>query len=330
MKSPAPRIKVVVTTDVRHGGIEKLAPNRELVMGDCGLLFNPPAGTDCDFWIVFAAGRASDKMRVAPNNTLFIAGEPPTKKVYPAKFYRQFAHVVSCHADDPHPDVHVSAPCLPWHIGLDRSSDSYLFGYEHLSGLSVPEQKIDKISVVCSDLRTTQGQRDRLQFLQWIKQALPDKIVHFGRGFNPIDDKMDAILPYRYHLVLENSLVDHYWTEKLADAYLGWSHPIYSGCRNLDDYFPTDSFTPIDIHKPEEALARIQLLLANKDALSSIQESRRRILNDYNPFVRFADWARKFYLPGDPKKAMTIRNHRAFRPFPRGYLFQIKSYLRNG
>ena len=72
-------------------------------------------------------------------------------------------------------------------------------------------------------------------------QAFPGQIDLFGRGFKEIGDKADVIGPYRYHLVLENSACPHFWTEKLADAYLGYCLPIFSGCANVVDYFPPDS-----------------------------------------------------------------------------------------
>ena len=35
----------------------------------------------------------------------------------------------------------------------------------------------------------------------------------YGYGFNEIADKRDALVPYKYHLAIENG-VPHYWTEK--------------------------------------------------------------------------------------------------------------------
>ena len=54
---------------------------------------------------------------------------------------------------------------------------------------------------------------------------------------NPIEDKFDALIGYKYHLALENSVIPDYWTEKLADSLLAWCKPIYYGCPNINDYF---------------------------------------------------------------------------------------------
>ena len=44
-----------------------------------------------------------------------------------------------------------------------------------------------------------------------------------------------------------------YWTEKLADAYLGYALPVVSGPNNLAEWFPEESFVPIDIDDPARA-----------------------------------------------------------------------------
>jgi hypothetical protein len=328
--SASPTLRVVVTTTINHGGLERLCPHRELSWDHCEFLLNPPPGTACDYWIVWVGSRERDWMQVAPENTLFIAGEPPSKKIYPKKFYAQFHRVVSTHAADPHPRVTTSLPGLNWHVGLNRADDRYALGYDELSPLP-PGTKSNRISVVCSNLTTTPGQRQRLALLDYLKAELGDAIVHYGRGFNPIGDKLDAILPHRFHLVLENSSSPDYWTEKLADAYLGWAYPIYSGCPNLHDYFPSNGFTPVDASQPAATVETIRKLLAQPGGpgeLHNLDQCRRLILDDYNPFARFAHWATQFHQPGGLPRRLPITTHKAFRPFPRGWLYHLSSRRR--
>ncbi len=323
-------LRVAITTTVNHGGLELLCPRGELRWGNCEFLLNPPRGTACDFWIVFAGSRDRDQLDCAPENTLFIAGEPPSKKIYPRKFYAQFHRVVSTHAADPHPRVTTSLPGLNWHVGLNRGDNRYAYGYDELSQLQ-PGAKANRISVVCSDLTTTAGQRRRLALLDHLKAALGDAIVHYGRGFTPIGDKLDAILPHRFHLVLENSCSPDYWTEKLSDAYLGWAHPIYAGCPNLRDYFPATGFTAVDVTHPDAAVAIIRALLekpAAPDEWAHLRPCRELILNAYNPFARFAHWAERFHQAGAVPRPVRITTHKAFRPFPRGLLYRLKNRCR--
>jgi hypothetical protein len=321
-------MKVVVTTDILQRDLEKLCPNGDLRWGNCEFIINPPAGTACDYWIIYCGSRPLDSMVCAPENTLFIAGEPPAKKIYRACYYAQFHHVISTRKDDPHSLVTATALGLPWHVGL--KNNNYLYGYDELKALR-PRSKQNKISVVCSSLRSTAGQRERLEFLDFLKRRLGDRIVHFGRGFTSIDDKMEAIAPYRFHLVLENSRSPHYWTEKLADAYLGWAFPLYLGCPNLHVYFPENSFARISPENPEETVAMIEKLLATEpsDATEQIiRKCRELVLDTYNPFARFAHWAELFYQPM-PARLVKVDSHKSFRTFPAGSLHRLKRWLKS-
>ncbi|MEI6605691.1 MAG: glycosyltransferase family 10 [Verrucomicrobiota bacterium] len=320
-----PRLRVAVSTTVSHADMDRLCPGRQMRWDRCDFLLNPPRDTACDYWIVFAGSRDRDRMHCAPENTLFIAGEPPAKKIYPKNFYAQFHRVVSSHAADPHPRVTTSLPGLNWHVGLSREADRYQYGYDELKRLA-PTAKSNRVSVVCSNLTTTAGQRQRLALLDHLKAALGDAIVHYGRGFTPIGDKMDAILPERFHLVLENSCSPDYWTEKLSDAYLGWAYPIYAGCPNLGDYFPAAGFTAVDVSQPEPAAAIIRTLLAeppSPEEIPTIAHCRDLILDMYNPFARFAHWAQLFHQPGTRSQSVAITTHKAFRPFPRGLIYRL-------
>lgn len=315
--------------DAAAGGMELLTPGAGLRWGRCRFDFNPAPGGRADFSVVLYNARPFDRFVCAPENTLFIAGEPLAKKRYPRAFYRQFGHVVDSHAQSRHPRLHVSALGLNWHVGLDRASGAYRYGYDHLAGLACPAKE-NRIAVVCSNASKTEGQRQRLALLAALKQRLGDRLVHFGRGFTPIDDKMDAILPYRLHLVLENSVLPNYWTEKLADAYLGWAYPVYLGCPNVDEYLPREALVSINGLDADQVARRIRQLLdapLGGEREAALLEARRRVLNVYNPFAWAAHWAERLYQPGLPERSLTLRSHKAFRGFPRGHLFRLRHRL---
>jgi len=319
-------ILVRVNMDCAPGGMELFTPGSSLRWGRCRFDFNPDEGGRADFAVVMGNARPRDRFVCAHQNTLFIAGEPLSKKLYPQSFYRQFGHVVDSHAESRHPNLHVSALGLNWHVGLDRGSNSYRYGFDYLSALTCPDKQ-NCIAVVCSNACKTEGQRQRLALLDGLKQRLGERLVHFGRGFEPIDDKMDAILPYRFHLVLENSVLLNYWTEKLADAYLGWAYPVYLGCPNVGDYLPQDALVSINDMDVDAAAARIAALLdapLSTQQEAALAEARNRVLNVYNPFAWAAHWAEHLYQPGLPEKSLTLRSHKAFRSFPRGHLFRLR------
>lgn len=318
----SPRLRVRVSSAGLPGGLELFTPGAGLSWGNCQFSLSAADGAECDYWIVLANAFPRETGWVAPENTLFIAGEPPAKKVYPRGFYRQFARIVDTHDGSRHPRVHLDAPGLPWLAGLSWRQQRYTLGYDVLRGLA-PPAKQNLISVVCSTTAQTAGQRRRLQFLAALRQRLGGDLLIFGKGFRPVDDKLEAILPYRYHLVLENSQSPHYWTEKLADAFLGWAFPLYVGCPNLGDYFARECFLALDMSDVEGAVRRLRQRLAtplSPREQQALQLARTRVLEVYNPFARFAAWANKFYAPGR-RERVTIQSAKAFR-FLRGWFYR--------
>jgi hypothetical protein len=49
---------------------------------------------------------------------------------------------------------------------------------------------------------------------------------------------------YDFHICIENVETNHYFSEKIINALLCHTTPVYLGCRNIDQYFP-DLFVPL-------------------------------------------------------------------------------------
>lgn len=320
--------RLVVTVEPERKGFSKLCPGSDGRVGQWQIIVNPAGPVEADYWLVFGNARPSDQILVAPENTQLVVLEPESKKVYPKKYYHQFGRVVDTHSKSAHPQLSVEAPCFSWHVGLTMVEDRYTLGYDELSSLACPPDRKNKISVVCSDANFTEGQRQRLVFLKALKSRLGDRMDHYGRGFNPINDKMEGIFGYRLHLVMENCSAQHYWTEKLIDSYLGWAYPFYLGCPNVSDYFPLSSFQSIESMDPGLVAGLILARLdegPNDEEMNGLKASRDLVLNTYNPFIRWANWADHNYQPNASKEWTTIHSHKAFRPYLQGLLFQFKS-----
>lgn len=323
-------LRLVVTTEPGREGFELLNPEVEVQEKKWEVIINPPVPIEADFWIVFGNARPVDRMFVAPQNTLLIVQEPEEKKIYPKKYYRQFNNLVDTHSKSGHPRCELHAPCFDWHVGIDHSIKAYRYGYQYLVSLPRPHTFKNKISVVCSDARRTKGQIERLEFLEALKGLIGERIDHFGRGFNPVRDKMDAIYGYRAHLVLENCSAPHYWTEKLADAYLGWAYPVYYGCPNVLDYFPEQSIAQLHSLDPSRAAQIVQQILDGPDedpAHFDVSVARNLVLNQFNPFSAWIRWADERYVGDLPRKWVTLRSHKAYRPFPMNLIFRAKHGL---
>jgi len=80
---------------------------------------------------------------------------------------------------------------------------------------------------------------------------------------NPVDGNEVMYGNYRFGLVLENYYREGYITEKLLNAFLGGTVPIYYGTRQVFDIFNDKAFIYYDIENPQQALDRIAHLEAH-------------------------------------------------------------------
>jgi hypothetical protein len=282
---------------------------------------NEPDLRDPDIWVVLED--VVDEERATPRSgrAILITSEPPRTRDYRPGFLAQFDLVVSCHRNLRHPNVRNEYQGQQWHFGLHKGADAIdrpgfrnTMDYDDLLKMR-PPPKPKALSVLCSASTRLPGHRARREFVDKLVARLGDRVDVFGRGLRPIPDKADAILPYRYHIALENSRVRDYWTEKLSDAYLGWAFPIYWGCPNIGDYFAENSLIQIDIDKPDEAIDVVERTMdepLSPERLAGLAAARELVLDRYNTFdvIRRACEA---CAPGEPRE-IVIRPQRHFRP----------------
>jgi glycosyl transferase family 10 (putative fucosyltransferase) len=269
-------------------------PGNQPRWGRCHFEFDPDA-TEYDWLVVcddlapIGSERFSKRVEhlVCPReNTLFITVEPSSIKIYGDDFLSQFGVVLTSQEPlaIPHPHAIYTQPSVRWFYGV---SDRGIRTYDQMQA-APPSEKSRLISTVCS----SKQQKHTLHMLRYsfthdIRHQIPGLDL-FGHGIHPIADKADALDPYKYHIAIENHVAPHHWTEKLSDAFLGLTLPFYFGCPNVADYFPEESFIPIDIRNVEAALERIKRALADSEyerRLPYIVEARRRVLEEYNLFA---------------------------------------------
>jgi hypothetical protein len=223
-----------------------------------------------------------------PERTLLVTTEPSSITVYGTDYLRQYGMVITSQEPwaAPHPHRIFTQPGLIWFYGFPFG-EGPIRTYDEMKAMPAPAKTRD-ISTVCSDRkgRLTQHSR-RFEFTRKLKEALPDLDV-FGHGVTPMSDKAVAVDPYRYHIAIENHVYPHHLTEKMPDSFLGYAVPFYYGCPNAADYFPAESFIPIDITDFARARDIIRSTLANneyQDRLPYVIEARRRVLDEYNLFA---------------------------------------------
>ena len=278
--------------------ITRQTPGGKGVWGECCFFCNMDIDR-CDYWFVLEGPGRKKETAVCPKeNTVFVAHEPPTLRTYRSDFLHQFAAVITSDAHIDHPNPVLQQSGLPWHVGRRQKGHvnmGFTKDYDELKAITSIE-KTKMISVVSSSKTMTDGHRQRVDFALRLKSHFGDKIDLFGRGLNEIEDKWDALVDYRYHVAIENSEVNHYWTEKISDAFLAGCHPIYHGCPNIADYFSPGSFTLIDINDQDRAIATIEACIEQDRYTSSrrlIWESREKVLDQYNLFPMIADYIAK-------------------------------------
>ena len=241
-------------------------------------------GADRADWVVATFEiRHSFVTRVPRERRILVLTEPVPD--LPASYVNQFGILVAPQFISSFTGIwHRSHGALASAFARDvtRPGHASVYSYADLVALP-PPQKRDAITVVVSGKTLLPGHRRRLQFLRLLNDAIGDRLEAFGDGLRKIPVKADAILPYKYHLVLENTVMPSYWTEKLADGYLGYALPVVSGPNNLAEWFPEESFVSIDIDDPAGAIATIKAVL-NDDSYSrrlpAIVEARNRLLRD--------------------------------------------------
>ena len=234
----------------------------------------------------FPQADISEILACPQKQTFLVTTEPPSIKSYGIDFTNQFGTVLTSQPEWSlsHADRIFSQPALQWFYGW---GEERLLTYDSIVSTSAfTKDKI--ISTVCSSKKQKHTLHNkRYQFTQDLQQNLPELDI-FGHGVRAMEDKAEALDEFKYHLAIENFQGEHHWTEKLADPFLAQCLPFYFGCPNAIDYFPEESFIPIDIFDLDGAYEIIQKSIRDNEyqrRLPYILEARKRVLEEYNLFA---------------------------------------------
>ncbi len=288
-------------------------PNKKSHWGDCEFIFTLEE-RNYDWLVVIddisrEISAPPENLACADQHTLLVTTEPPTITRYGRAFTGQFAHVLTSQDEQslPHPNrIHSHTGNL-WFNGHDFDEIQKIDFYE----------KSANVSTVCSSKRQKHTiHNDRYEFTQRLKQQLPQLEI-FGHGVHFIEHKYEALDRYRFHLAIENHVATHHWTEKLADPFLSGAIPIYYGCPNIGDYFPSDSYLPIDINKPDEALHSIKELISDsnnyKQRLDALKEAQRLILYEYNLMAMLTKFISNHFNASQPASKRLLYGRKQMR-----------------
>jgi hypothetical protein len=74
------------------------------------------------------------------------------------------------------------------------------------------------------------------------------------------ESKMELFQTSQFSLVIENSMQENYFTEKLCDCLITKTIPVYSGCPNISEFFDTTGWIMIDNYSMDELISKLNTL----------------------------------------------------------------------
>ena len=275
------RIKFVSKNPIEHAHFTEL-PNRHPEME----FILDPSVRSYDWFVVYddlprnrgeRFPLGSETLACPPENTILLTYEPSSVKFYGDDYTNQFSHVLTSHepAMLSHTARHDAPPVGKWYYGSVADALRHAF----------PPEKTKQVCIFLSGKRMSHTMhRKRFIFQKGLTRLLPELDI-YGRDIRYVKNKAECLDHYRYTIAIENHVGPNHWTEKLSDSFLGYCLPFYFGCPNAADYFPEESFIPIDIENPQAAAYTIREAMDGgeyKRRLPAIVEARRRVIEEYN------------------------------------------------
>ncbi|MBM2291974.1 hypothetical protein JQX09_08625 [Sulfitobacter pseudonitzschiae] len=95
--------------------------------------------------------------------------------------------------------------------------------------------KTEDVSLIASNRRDLEGHK-----LRHAVAEATQGVTLMGRGYAPFEHKHEGLAQFRFSVVIENMRAQGYFSEKLVDALLCETVPIYWGAPDVGKYFDTD------------------------------------------------------------------------------------------
>jgi hypothetical protein len=283
-----------------------LTPGGDDVWNGAQFVVNPNDG-EFDGVVAFQSVQALDRtfrLTCPPSRTMLFLQEPPDILFLPDGYTRQFYTTLGQDSR-----VRCRRPALQagqhhWFVELPFAT----------ANGTPTNAKPKLLSAVVSAKADTAGHRNRLRFMETLKEYFQERLDWFGRGVQDLGDrKLSGLADYRYHIVLENGSWPHYWTEKIADAFVANCFPFYWGAPNIGEYFDANSFESIDLMDRAGAIAKIEAAIADDrwtKSQSALAAAREKVLFGYHPYQTCLDFFAS--APRTPAREIVIRPHSEF------------------
>jgi hypothetical protein len=283
-----------------------LTETGDAVWGKTEFIINPSSGK-FDAVIVIQSTSCLDRdytLICPPTRTLLVLKEPPDILFLPEAYTKQFY----CSLGQ---DKRVQSK-----LNIFSQSGHHWFAEVKIHDTEIASRpKTKLISAIVSNKTDTPGHRRRLIFMQKLSQYFGDQLDWFGRGVQDLGPrKLNGLQDYKYHIVLENGCWNDYWTEKLADAFVGNCFPLYWGAPNIHQYFDGDALKQIDIDDVDASIRVIETAIHQdlyKRSQDKIAHERHKIFNQYHPYATYLEILHQ--LPESKPFPITIKPHHSFK-----------------
>ena len=255
------------------GRSEKPASKDVAAASDCVFTFDRSCRA-YDWLVVFDEMPSSETLACPREHTILMTWEPTSIKSYSRAYTRQFGHLLTNRPPEAerHPHYHLGRGYFPWFV-------------REVPKTGTAVDKPHLLSAVCSAKQMKHTRHhDRFELVKELAAGI-DGLDWYGKGVKPLERKEDALVPYRYHVAIENHVAPHHWTEKFSDPILCECLPFYAGDPALTEIFPAECFIPIPIDDPAEAVRIVKEAIANGEyekRREAILEAKRLILTKYN------------------------------------------------
>tara|TARA_R100000322_G_scaffold122976_1_gene80095 strand:- start:1906 stop:3381 length:1476 start_codon:yes stop_codon:yes gene_type:complete len=138
-------------------------------------------------------------------------------------------------------------------------------------------EKSKSVNMLFSNKTTTSGHRLRHEIANTI-----DEIDLFGSGCNkPFDSKEEVLAPYMFSIVIENTKLDNYFSEKILDCFATGTIPIYWGSSSVCKNFNCNGILMFNTIDQLREILNTDLKKYYHDNSSAIRDNAKKVKEYY-------------------------------------------------
>ena len=122
------------------------------------------------------------------------------------------------------------------------------------------------ISLIASMKNDLEGHKLRHKLIAFDKSHTDQLLKPLGRAYEQFNDMITALVPFKYSVVIENSIEPHYFSEKILNCLACKTIPIYWGHESVKQYFDTSNW--LFFNDLEDGYEKIKFASSGKHIVS--------------------------------------------------------------